>query len=326
MKYKFDFYKDSDYDRIVELSILSYGWEYPIVGMSRVVFSKGLHPAFKDCFKAWEHTVGVYRENDEIVACVWNEGNYDEEVFFLFDSKERGQEKELLQDMIKFAKTYSAGLKEDSRTYKVNLFIPDWNQTLTDMASESGFVKDEWGESYMMLPFENKPFPVELPKGYSIVDGRQTPDFYLSDIHRLAFLYSGESYAGKHGEQAFHDLRQEKYYNPDFDLCVLDEYGRPVAFAILWYDERIPYCELEPLAVVWWERRKGIATALLHEAANRIMKAYPKCKGMHGGDQEFYEKIGYKEVGCCHPWHWEQDVYISWEPESMNMDYSKAVQ
>ena len=39
--------------------------------------------------------------------------------------------------------------------------------------------------------------------------------------------------------------------------------------AIIWYDESMPYCELEPLGVVRWERRKGIAAAILHEAANR---------------------------------------------------------
>lgn len=325
VRYKFDFYKDSDYDRLVELTILSYGWEHPIVGMSRVAFARGLHPTFKDCAKAWEHTVGVYRENNEIIACVWNEGTYDGEVFFLFDSKERGQEPELLQDMIKFAKTYGAGLKAGSKTYEVNLFIPEWNKTLMKMAGNSGFKKGEWGENYLMLPFENRLFEVNLPEGYSIIDGSESPDFYLSNVHRFAFEYGGNDYACKHGEQAFHELRQRKQYNPKFDLCVLDEYKRPVAIAILWYDEKMPYCELEPLGVVWWERRKGLATAILHEAANRMMKAYPKCQGMHGGDQDFYRKIGYKEVDTCIPWKWEQEVYISWEPESLHMDYSKAV-
>lgn len=64
--------------------------------MSRQEFTKGLHPAFTGHYHAFEHTVGVYKEDGKIVAVVMNEGNYDGEVFFLFDSQERGEEKELL--------------------------------------------------------------------------------------------------------------------------------------------------------------------------------------------------------------------------------------
>jgi predicted N-acetyltransferase YhbS len=86
-----------------------------------------------------------------------------------------------------------------------------------------------------------------------------------------------------------------KHYRRDLDLCVLDEHKRPVAMAIIWYDEAMPYCELEPLGVVWWERRKGIATAILHEAANRVKNMFQNCGGMLGGNQEFYRRIGYEK-------------------------------
>ena len=55
------------------------------------------------CFKVCWYT-------SLFVTSAWNEGTYDGEVFFLFDSKERGSHIELLQDMVKFAKTNSAGL------------------------------------------------------------------------------------------------------------------------------------------------------------------------------------------------------------------------
>ena len=62
----------------------------------------------------------------------------------------------------------------------------------------------------------------------------------------------------------------------------------------------MPYCELEPLGVVWWERRKGIATALLYELANRVKREFPQCKGMLGGDQTFYSAIGYELQETAH--------------------------
>jgi predicted N-acetyltransferase YhbS len=96
----------------------------------------------------------------------------------------------------------------------------------------------------------------------------------------FSFLY-GKPVA-ETGEQGFHDLRQMKHYRPELDLCMLDPDGKPVGMAIIWYDEQMPYAELEPLGVVWWERRKGIASALIHEAANRVRKL-GNCSGMTGG-------------------------------------------
>lgn len=325
MNYKFSYYKDEDFEEMLQLALNSYKWEYPVCGMSRLEFAKGLHPAFTGHYHSWRHTVGTYRESGKMVACVWNEGNYDGEVFFLFDSKERGKDKELLKDMIKFAKTHVNCIKDDKRTKYVNLFIPEWNDTLRNMALEVGFNKGEWGESLYILPFEKQSFEVKLPEGYTIVDGNETPDFYLSNTHRFSFGYGGNDHGCEHGEEAFHNLRKMKHYRKNLDLCVLDEQNRPVAMAIIWYDESMPYCELEPLGVVWWERRKGIATAILHEAANRVMADYPQCNGMLGGNQPFYRSNGYEKKAVIPCYNWELEVFISWEKESADKDYTKEV-
>lgn len=325
MCYEFNFYKDEDFDDIEQLVLASYQWEYPIWGLSRQEFSRGLHPAFTGNYRAWYHTVGVYRENSNIVACVINEGNYDGEAFFLFDSKERGEDRELLREMIKFAKTHAVKVKEDRRTKSLNLYVPEWNTTLKEMVLQSGFHETGWGGELNILPFEKKLFDVKLPEGYTFADGNTVPDFYLSNTHRLSFGYGGDSHACEHGEQAFHDLREMKHYNKNLDICVLDEQKRPVAMAIIWYDDKMPYCELEPLGVVWWERRKGIATAILHEAANRVQAMFPECKGMLGGDQPFYHKIGYEKKAFIPQYKWEIEVFISWEKESFDKDYAKEV-
>lgn len=325
MGYDFNFYKDEDFDGIEELILASYEWDYPIWGLSRHEFVRGLHPAFTGHYHAWEHTVGVYKDNGKVVACVINEGNYDGEVFFLFDSKERGEDRELLTEMIKFAKTYVTGLKEDGRTRFVKIFIPKWNHVLKEIVLQSGFKEEEWREELYILPFQEEKFDVELPEGYTFSDGDTTPDFYLSNTHRLSFAYGGDKHACEHGAQAFHDLRKMKHYRKSLDLCVLDEQKKPVAMAIIWYDEKMPYCELEPLAVVWWERRKGIATAILHEAANRVKEMFPSCTGMLGGNQAFYKNIGYELKMEVPVFYWELEIIISWEQESFDKDYAKEV-
>ncbi|MDF2842355.1 MAG: GCN5-related N-acetyltransferase [Herbinix sp.] len=233
MIYEFNFYKDEDFEEIEQLVLASYQWEYPIWGLSRHEFSKGLHPAFTGHYHAWSHTVGVYRESGKIAACVINEGNYNGEAFFLFDSKERGTDIELLNDMIKFAKTHAAKTKEDRRTKSLNLYVPTWNTTLKEMVLQSGFHEMEWGEELYILPFGKQPYDVKLPDGYTFADGYEVPDFYLSNTHRLSFSYDGDSHACIHGEQAFQDLRKMKHYRRNLDLCVLDKQMRPVAMAII---------------------------------------------------------------------------------------------
>ena len=325
MRYEFSYYRDEDFDEIEQLILASYQWEYPVWGLARHEFSRGLHPAFTGHYHAWHHTVGIYRDNGKVAACVINEGHYNGEAFFLFDSKERGEDRELLKEMIRFAKTHASRVEADGRTKALDLYIPAWNTVLKELILESGFSETDWGEELYILPFGNEEYNVKLPEGYSFADGNTVPDFYLSNTHRFSFSYGGENHACEHGEQAFHDLRKMKHYRKELDLCVLDEYKRPVAMAIIWHNEEMPYCELEPLGVVWWERRKGIATAILHEAANRVKKMFPNCNGMLGGNQEFYRRIGYEKKAYIPKYHWEMEVFISWEKESYDKDYAKEV-
>ena len=326
MKYNFTFYSKNLYQELLRLVLNSYEWEVPLVGISRMEFSNSLNKIFCDSATAWEKTVGCYFEQDKMVACVWNEGCYDGTTFFLFDSKERSKEEELLVDMIKFAKTYGAGYKSDGRTRFVNLFIPDWNETLIRVATEHGLKKGGWTEKLNLFSFKEKKYEVVLPEGYCIIDGESSPDSYLANVHRHSFGYGAGERAAEHGQEAFHAVRQMKYYNPKFDLCVLDREKRPVAMANIWYDKSMPYCELEPLGVCWWERRKGIGTAILHEAMNRVLEQYPDCKGMLGGNQAFYQSIGYETTAMAAAYYWEAEIFISWEERSLHMDYGKEVE
>lgn len=314
MKYRFNFYQEEDFKEIEELVLAAYGWEYPIWGLSRHEFSRGLHPAFTGIPRAWERTVGVWRAGEKIAACAINEGNDEGDVFFLFDSKERAQEEALLMEMLYFAKTTMSSVRENRITSYVNLRIPEWNTTLRAAAEKAGFRKTDWKEKINILPFPDKKFEVRLPEGYSFADGRTTPDFYLSNVHMAAFHYGISTV--KEGEKAFHDLRRMKHYQAKLDLCILDPAKRPVAMALIWYDEKMPYCELEPLGVVWWERRKHLATAILHEASNRVMELYPRCQGMLGGDQPFYEKTGYVTKAEVPVFEWKADIYPSWDERS----------
>lgn len=322
MKYQFSYYTESDFEELEELVLASYAWDKPAWGISRHEFSRGLHPAFCQLERVWERTVGIYRDGKKIVSCVINEANGDSNAFFLFDSQERAKEKELLQEMIHFARCHvsDAVPTEDHGgvVKKLALYIPKWNTVLRDLAVEAGFSLSNHQERVNILPFGDTPFEVKLPEGYSFADGKTTPDFYLSNTHMHAFHYGIDHV--KQGEQAFHDLRQMKHYNPKLDVCILDPMKRPVGMAIVWCDERMPYCELEPLGVAWWERRKGLATALIHEVSNRAKALHPNCRGLLGGDQPFYYRIGFVTEEEIPVYEWSQTIYPSWDARSAQAD------
>lgn len=320
-KYTYGFYKEYLSDEIERLVLAGYGWEYPVYGLSRYEFGKNLHSDFVGIRNVFERTAGLFYRNNRLVACAIDENSAEGDCFFLFESKEYAQDEELLKMMLRHACTVMASVTEDRVTRFVNLRIPQWNKVLTDLAINNGFIKEGWSESQLILPFDGTRFDSSLPQGYTFADGTQVPAFFAANVHSFSFGYGMQKLPG--GEAAFSQLRKAKHYNPKLDLYILDSDGKPVSMARIWYDESMPYCELEPLGVAWWERRKHLATAILHEAANRVMELYPDCGGMLGGDQPFYEKIGYVEKADTPIYKWEMTVYPSWEERSESRRYAE---
>lgn len=204
-------------------------------------------------------------------------------------------------------------VKEDRIHRFIRILALEWNQVLSNKLLSLGFVK-EAGERNLIRRFESKPYPVALPEGYSIVDGNTAPAFFAANAHMAAFSYSIDLLPNT--TQAFADLRKQKHYDPYLDLYVLDPQKRPVGLATIWYDQKMSYCELEPLGVAFWERRKGLASALLNEASNRIMKKYSNCTGMLGGNQPFYSALGYNVTDIIPAYRFEIEVYPSWDNRS----------
>lgn len=323
MVYEFSYYDPEDFDAVEDLILRSYGWEYPIFGLSRFEFCLGLHPEFTGVPRALERGAGVFRKDGRIVGCAISEVSAGGDAFFLFDSKERAQDEELIEQMIFFAQTGMSQVEANGTTRFVKLRVPAWNTVLLKKAENHGFNKEDWSESTLLKMFDPTDLDSALPPGYRYADGNEMPDFFLSNTHMASFNYSLDR--RKNSEAAFHHLRQMKSYNPKFDLCILDSWGRPVAMAILWYREGMPYCELEPLGVVWWERRKKFGSKILNEAFKRLTSVYSECKGMTGGDQPFYNKIGYKPKGENLIYTWKTEIYPSWEDRSEKMDYKRGM-
>ena len=301
----FRYYEDKDYLATRELVKASYQWSVPAWSLSRHEFCRGLHPAFVDARNSWRHTTGLWEDDGRLAACVISEGNYDGGAFLLFDSEARMHDKTLLDRMFFHAETHIARFDEASGQRRLDMHIPDQCPVLRDFARQRGYQSDGRTDRQMIMPFPGKPFTVTLPEGYQFQDGSTSPDFFLSNVHAFAFQY-GTPYV-ETGEQAFYELRRMPAYRPELDLTIVDPEGKPSGIAIIWYDPDLPYCELEPLGVVWWCRRMGLARALIYEAANRVMQLGP-CRGMLGGDQAFYTDLGFVHEASDEIWQWEKKV------------------
>lgn len=324
--YKIRLYIPNDYDDIIKMIIDSYNYECPVVGLSRQVFCKHIYTNFNNYQNAWENTIGIVEDEQGLkVASVWNEGEYDGNQYFLFCDKKYASDTELLKIMIKFTKTYGAKTLSNRQTKVASLFIQPWNDVLLNLAKESGYAATTYHDECFILPFNNKPFDVKLPDGYYFKRGKDVTLRDVTLVHRHSFSYGEGDLAIDKGINGFSALRSDLYCNPNYTICVYDPNDLPVAFLVGWFIKGMKYAEIEPLAVCWWERRKGIATAIIHELSNIIMEEHPNCTGLRGGDQTFYKKIGFVKMGesICHSW--EKEVYISWDPRSEHEDYKNSI-
>ena len=307
MRYTFKYYKDEYFDNIKELVIKSYEFGVPAYFYNCLQFNRGIHSAWANMKANWEQTTGLWEENGKFVAVAISEGVWQGDAFFIFDSQKYANDRELLNLMFHHIETHMSCFKDNppykNETRYLELNIPPYWDVVKEMVTERGYTKAEYTNKINILPFEGKKFDVELLHGYSIADGNSVPPFFSANAHMFSFNYTIPT--ANTIKMGFEELKEMNGYDPELDLVVLDEEGKSVGLAIVWYDERIPYCELEPLGVAWWCRRKGIASALIYELANRVMKKYPSCKGMIGGDQRFYLDLGFKTKAENEIWNWQ---------------------
>jgi predicted N-acetyltransferase YhbS len=316
---EFKYYTDDYFYDVEKLVLASYAYDIPIWGLARHEFCRALHPDFKDCHQSWTESMGLYFDGEALVAAVLSEGCYDGDAFFFYDGLPRTKDKDLLKRMVRFAITHLSAMDENRVTRTLFLHIPEWHQELKETVLSMGFVKQEWAEKVNILPIGDVPFEVKLPQGFSFANA-PVPPFYLSNVHRNAFQY-GLPHAER-GSKAFGSLRSLRHYDPDLEVVMLDDEGRPAGFAIGWMDESMPYAELEPMAVTWWNRRKGLGHALVYELANRIKAKFPQVSGITGGDQPFYFALGYQTAATAAQYKFSRDIHATWDPLSKNDDYT----
>jgi predicted N-acetyltransferase YhbS len=76
--------------------------------------------------------------------------------------------------------------------------------------------------------------------------------------------------ASTHGDACYARVRAAPLYDPDLDLVAVAADGGFAGCCIAWLDPATGSAEIEPLGVAPAHRRRGVATALCHEAVRRV--------------------------------------------------------
>ena len=308
MAYKFSYYSDEYFDQIEKLILNSYSIGFPSYQFNQLQFDRGVHSAWANNKANWEQTTGLWFEEQKLAAVAISVGAWQGDAFFIFDSLGRADDKGLLMKVFHHVETHMSCFRGhipyQDRTRYLELTSPPYLDCVREMAKERGYEKVDWVSKINILPFNGTLFNPELSDGYTIADGNSVPPFYSANAHMFSFNYTLPT--ANNIKSGFKDLKRMKGYDPELDLVALDQEGKPVGLAIIWYNKSMRFCELEPLGVAWWCRRKGIARALIYELANRVMKKHPSCKGMVGGDQQFYWDLGFLTKAENEVWKWEK--------------------
>ena len=172
-------------------------------------------------------------------------------------------------------------------------------------AEAEGFAPADQTETVMKISLD-RPLPVVLPEGYSILEIDPERDGY----RQLQWLF----WRGfDHGEdQAEFEKDFEKteragwkkrvHFKSRLSVSAAGPDGDYAAYCCVWYDERTDYAYVEPVCTVPACRGKGIGRAVVSEALNRAGELGAKTAYVIS-DLPFYQKIGFvKDRGYRFYW------------------------
>nr|MCR4768527.1 GNAT family N-acetyltransferase [Saccharofermentans sp.] len=175
---------------------------------------------------------------------------------------------------------------------------------LMEAAKKRGF---EMVFEYESRVFDfNNELNYELPEGYHFVEPSDIDVLKLSRLCWYGFDHGDEQEfkdwdkyddsndwtpAKSHKDCVAEFMAPSPHSTHEYDVVIADENGEYVCFAGMWWVPQNKLAYMEPLCTAPEHRRKGLAAAALTNHYRR-MKALGATH-MTGGEDPFYEKIGY---------------------------------
>ena len=261
-------------------------------GMPAPFFEHAIRASWMDA--SYSHLDRLWFDGDKVVAFVY----YEAPVTDIYFAVRKGYE-HLADELIDYAVTTMPSFDGNQQFVLFN-----GQEFLKEAAAKRGYGMVFEYES-RVFDFENE-LNYELPDGYHFVESSDIDVLKLSRLCWYGFDHGDRQVftdwdkyddsndwtpAKSHKDCVSEFMAPSPHSTHEYDVVIADENGEYVCFAGMWWIPQNKLAYMEPLCTSPEHRRRGLAAAALTEHY-RKMKALGATH-MSGGEDPFYEKIGY---------------------------------
>ena len=261
-------------------------------GMPAPFFEHAIRASWMDA--SYSHLDRLWFDGDKVVAFVY----YEAPVTDIYFAVRKGYEY-LADELVDYAVTTMPDFDGNQQFVLFN-----GQEFLKEAAKKRGYDMVYEYES-RVFDFENE-LNYELPEGYHFVESSDIDVLKLSRLCWYGFDHGDRQVftdwdkyddsndwtpAKSHKDCVSEFMAPSPHSTHEYDVVIADENGEYVCFAGMWWIPQNKLAYMEPLCTSPEHRRRGLAAAALTEHYRR-MKALGATH-MSGGEDPFYEKIGY---------------------------------
>ena len=261
-------------------------------GMPAPFFEHAIRASWMDA--SYSHLDRLWFDGDKTVAFVY----YEAPVTDIYFAVRKGYEY-LADELVDYAVTTMPDFDGNRQFVLFN-----GQEFLKEAAKKRGYDMVYEYES-RVFNFENE-LNYELPEGYHFVESSDIDVLKLSRLCWYGFDHGDRQVftdwdkyddsndwtpAKSHKDCVSEFMAPSPHSTHEYDVVIADENGEYVCFAGMWWIPQNKLAYMEPLCTSPEHRRKGLAAAALTKHYRR-MKALGATH-MSGGEDPFYEKIGY---------------------------------
>ena len=309
----------TDIDLVWDFLVDVYDWKSGS-GMAAPFFEHALQSSWMD--RSYTYLDRLWFDGDKTVAFVY----YESPVTSIFFNVRKGYEF-LADELIDYAVTN----------------MPDFGRQQLVLFSGQEFLKEAAKKRgyRMVYEYEDRIFDFrnslnyELPEGYCFVEPEDTDILKLAKLCWYGFGHGEKGpFEGWNKPDESCDWTPAKSYKGcvgpflapsphsthEYDIIIADENGEYVCFSGMWWVPENKLAYMEPLCTAPEHRRKGLAAAALTKHYRR-MKALGATH-MTGGEDPFYEKIGYGKGS--HWTFWEREKAVESKEQDESGDLIRA--
>lgn len=240
------------------------------------------------------HKNRIWKDGDKIVGFCFSESPVTDTYFSLRPGYE-----ELAGEMVAYADASMPGGIEDKQ-----FILFDGQTALIEAAKALGYkMVYEW--TALQIDFDKRTLDYPLPEGFRFVPFAET-DMEKHD----KCCWKGFDHEEKEGpwesaprDECSYHIAVAPHATPELNVTIEDEAtGEYVCYAGMWWVPANHLAYMEPLCTVPEYRHRGLAAAAISEHYRRLKSM--GATHMTGGDDPFYEKIGYEPA--VHWTHWKK--------------------